>query len=128
MRKPAFCICENKDADQLRGNCEADQCLCFRYTDSTIPLLPKSEISSLQPSSVAVQPGLCRTWSETPKTGFLIMRLIFKSLITRKPIFGVSAMVRYNQFCSVIRLFYYILLPNNEPLLYFSVQLFHEYF
>ena len=29
MRKPAFCICENKDADQLR-------------TDSTIPLLPKS--------------------------------------------------------------------------------------
>ena len=21
-RKPAFCICENKDADQLRGNCE----------------------------------------------------------------------------------------------------------
>ena len=47
VRKPAFCICENKDADQLRGNREADQRLCFRYTDSTIPLLPKSEISSL---------------------------------------------------------------------------------
>ena len=31
MRKPAFCICENKDADQLRGNREADQRLCFRY-------------------------------------------------------------------------------------------------
>ena len=59
MRKPAFCICENKDADQLRGNREADQRLCFRYIDSTIPLLSKSEISSLQPSSVAVQPGLC---------------------------------------------------------------------
>ena len=42
--KPDFCICENKDADQLSGNCEADQCLCFRYTDSTIPLLSKSEI------------------------------------------------------------------------------------
>ena len=41
MRKPDFCICENKDADQLRGNLEADQRLCFRYTDSTIPLLPK---------------------------------------------------------------------------------------
>ena len=27
--KPAFCICENKDAEQLRGNREADQCLCF---------------------------------------------------------------------------------------------------
>ena len=47
MRKPFFCICENKDADQLRGKREADQRLCFRYTDSTIPLLPKSEISSL---------------------------------------------------------------------------------
>ena len=76
MRKPAFCICENKDADQLRGDREADQRLCFRYTDSTIPLLSKSEISSLQPSSVAVQPGLCGTRSETPKTGFLRTRLI----------------------------------------------------
>ena len=47
MRKPAFCICENKDADQLRGNREADQCLCFRYIDSTIPLLSKYEISCL---------------------------------------------------------------------------------
>ena len=46
-RKPDFCICENKDADQLRSNREADQRLCFRYTDSTIPLLPKSEISNL---------------------------------------------------------------------------------
>ena len=67
VRKPDFCICENKDADQR---------LCFRHLDSTIPLLSKSEISSLKPSSVAVQPGLCRTWSETPKTGFLTSRLI----------------------------------------------------
>ena len=41
MRKPAFCICETKDADKLRGNREADQRLCFRYTDSRVPLLPK---------------------------------------------------------------------------------------
>ena len=47
MRKPTFYICENKDADQLRGDREADQRLCFRYTDSTITLLSKSEISSL---------------------------------------------------------------------------------
>ena len=40
MKKTDFCICENKDADQLRGNHEADQRLCFRYTDSTTPLLP----------------------------------------------------------------------------------------
>ena len=36
MRKPAFCICENKDADQLRSNCAPDQRLCFRYTDTTL--------------------------------------------------------------------------------------------
>ena len=41
MRKPDFCICENKDADQLRGNREADQRLCFRHMDSAIPLLSK---------------------------------------------------------------------------------------
>ena len=76
MRKPDFCICENKDADQLRGNREADQRLCFRNTDSTIPPLHKYEISSLYPSSVAVQSDLCGTWSETPKTGFLTTRLI----------------------------------------------------
>ena len=47
VRKPAFGICENKDADQLRQSC------------------------------VVVQPGLCGTLSETPKTGFLTTRLIF---------------------------------------------------
>ena len=46
IRKPDFCICENKDAD-LRGNREADQRLCYHYTDSTIPLLSESNISSL---------------------------------------------------------------------------------
>ena len=58
MRKMAFCIWENKDAaqlrgyDQLRGNRSADQHLCIYYIDSTIPLLPNSEISRLNPSSV----------------------------------------------------------------------------
>ena len=47
VRKPAFWICENKDADQLRVYLEADQCLCFRYSDSTIPLFTESKISSL---------------------------------------------------------------------------------
>ena len=43
MRKPMFCICENKGADKLHSNCEADQRLCFRYMDSIIiPLLSKS--------------------------------------------------------------------------------------
>ena len=47
MRKPAFCICENKDVDQLRGNREGDQRLYFRYIDRTINLLSKYKISSL---------------------------------------------------------------------------------
>ena len=46
MGKLAICICENIGADQCGGNHEADQRLCFHYTDSTIPLLPKCEISS----------------------------------------------------------------------------------
>ena len=33
MRQQAFCLCENKGADQLCGYCTADQCLCFRYID-----------------------------------------------------------------------------------------------
>ena len=35
MGKPTICIGENKGADQLRSDCEADQRLCFRYKDST---------------------------------------------------------------------------------------------
>ena len=47
MGKPAICICENKGADQLRGNRETDQRLCFRYSDSTIPPLLISKISGI---------------------------------------------------------------------------------
>ena len=65
MGKPTICIGENKGADQLRGKREADQRLCFRYTDSTLPVLPKSEISSFSPASVIVQPVLCQTCSES---------------------------------------------------------------
>ena len=42
MRKPTFCICENKAVDQLCGKRTADHRVCFRYRDSTTPLLPKS--------------------------------------------------------------------------------------
>ena len=71
MRKPTVCLGKNKDADQLRGNHEADQRLCFRNSESTIPLLLISEISSFYLSSVIVQPGLCRTCSETTLLVFL---------------------------------------------------------
>ena len=45
--KKNMSICENKGAGQLYSDCEADQRLCFRYTDSAISLLSKSKISSL---------------------------------------------------------------------------------
>ena len=83
MRKPAFCILEAKGTDQLRDKCAADQCLSYRYIDSTIPLLPKSKISSLKLSFVSVQAGLCQICSETLNTGFLAMPRVclFGSLI-----------------------------------------------
>ena len=46
MKKPSICLCKTIGADQLCSNCEADQRFYFRYTDSTIPFLPISRISS----------------------------------------------------------------------------------
>ena len=64
MREPTICMGENKGADQLCSNCEADQHLCFRYTDSTVPLLLKSKIPRVKPAPETVQASLYRTWSE----------------------------------------------------------------
>ena len=76
MRKPAFCICENKGVDQMRGNHASDQRLCFCYIDCTIPLLPNSEIQKTLANSATVQLGLCLTWTEAQKMGFLATWLI----------------------------------------------------
>ena len=70
IRKLGFCLRKNKAADQLCSNCTADQRLCFCYMYSTIPLLLKSKISSLQQSSEAAQSSLCLTWSEISKPVF----------------------------------------------------------
>ena len=88
MRKPAFCICHNKGIDQLCGDHAADHHLCFRYKDSTISLLSKAKISSLKPFSVAVQPSLYLTWSETPMINFLATWLIWdiKQFLTLSPL------------------------------------------
>ena len=100
VRKPTICMGENKDADQLRSNCEADQRLCFRYTDSTFPPLLIPKFSRFWVSSVTVQAGLCRTWSE-PKslvfscTGSCVCdhRTQQMSLRMRKPTICVSDQV-----------------------------------
>ena len=42
------CLSRKPKGTFKMGGCwAADQCLCFPYIDSTIPLLPKSKISSL---------------------------------------------------------------------------------
>ena len=61
-RETAFCICENKGADQLHDYRAADQLLFFRYIGSTIPPLLKSEIQASSYllclcSSVCIGPG-----------------------------------------------------------------------
>ena len=70
MIKPTFCKCENKDADQLRGNREADLRHCFRYKDRTCTLLSVNQ--KFPPSShlLSVQVGLCQTCSETTLLAF----------------------------------------------------------
>ena len=70
MGTQAICIGEKK------GNRETDRRLCVCYMGSTVPLLSKSKITSY-PSSVTVQAGLCRTWSEPQIVGFLMHSLIF---------------------------------------------------
>ena len=47
MRKPVVYISKNKAADQLCSNCTADQRLCFRFMDRTVPLLIESKIKLL---------------------------------------------------------------------------------
>ena len=88
MISVARCICESKGTAQLCGNYAADERLCFRYISSkyspskytgTVPLLPESKFSSLLPSYVAIQPGLCWTWFLPPTPGFLAMWLIYLS-------------------------------------------------
>ena len=70
MRKPAFCICENNDADQLHGNREADLLIsAFVFATQIVQFF---NFLNFKPSSVAKQPGFCGTWSEIPKTGWLI--------------------------------------------------------
>ena len=108
MRKPAFCICENKDAVQLRGNREADQRLCFRYTDSTIPLLYKSKFQASSHllwlySLVCVGPGQKPQRPVFSQRGSnisrqaphynsrnvqtpAVMQILYLSLVVRKPV------------------------------------------
>ena len=69
MRKPAFAICEQQRCTSM----QSDQHLCFRCLESIISILAISKISRLELVSVAEQASLSLTWSQTLKTGFLVM-------------------------------------------------------
>ena len=71
MGKPTICIGENKAADQLRSNCEADQRLCFRYSDSTIPpLLKKVQVGKDQEKAHSAKDSHSKNpkWEKTKPT------------------------------------------------------------
>ena len=66
----------NKGAEQpvhLRSLISA---FFVRCLDSIIHLVSISEISGLYLASVAAKAGLSLLWSKTPKTGFLVTKLI----------------------------------------------------
>ena len=76
MRKPVLPYANNKGADQPAHSRSLISTFVIRCLDSIIPLVSICEISSLKLVSEALQPGLSLTWSQTPKTGFLVTRLV----------------------------------------------------
>ena len=72
MRKPYV---NNKGADQPAHPRSLISAFVVRSLVSIIPLVSIYEISSLYLASVVAQAGLSLPWSQTLKTGFLVMRL-----------------------------------------------------
>ena len=87
MRKPLFYICENKGADQLRGNHTADQHLCFTtYIAQSLYFLS----TKFQASSHLL--WLCSP--ETLKTGFFLDKAQFNVDIAQE--FGPGSWIVYH--------------------------------
>ena len=76
MRKPDFAYAKTKAQISCAVAAQLIQAFVFaaRVVQSLFFLNSKSQAFSF--FSVTVQAGLCQTWSETPKTGFLVSRLI----------------------------------------------------
>ena len=65
----------NKGADQPAHPRSLISAFVDRYLDSVMALVSVTKMSSLMLASVAEQASL--TWSETQKTRFLVMRLMY---------------------------------------------------
>ena len=73
--KPAFAICEQQRCKSACTSAVWSTPLLFA---AWIPLPNITKISRPQLVSVADQAGLSLTWLHTPKTGFLVTRLIYE--------------------------------------------------
>ena len=102
-------------------NCEADQGLCLHSIDSTMPLLSKSKISSLWQSSRAIQPGLCQTWSETPKTVFSQRDSFF---IRTRSVSTIPIVISTPQFCQSYADFFLVFFSTSQIFIFFLSFLF----
>ena len=76
MRKPVLPYVNNKGADQLAHPCSLISICVVHCLDCIIPPVSIPEISSLYLASVTGQASLSLAWSQTPKIGFFMMRLI----------------------------------------------------
>ena len=91
----------NKGADQPAHSHSLISAFVVRCLDSMIPLVSIPEISSLYLASVTVHTGLSLPLSQTPKTGFLMARLIFhKTHGMKKWSLGPCTVIIKIQLCS----------------------------
>ena len=105
MRKPVLPYANNKGKDQPAHPRSLISAFVLRFLYRIIPLVSIFKISRLQLASEAAQPGLSLTWSETPKTGFLVTWLIherrFRYFEVQSPLRKDSFKIHYLQNISM---------------------------
>ena len=120
----------NKGADQPAHPRSLISTFIVHCLDSLIPLVSISKISSLYLASLAGQAGLCLTWSQTPKTGFLLTRLISKSAEvyngSHTKIVVHGQLKQFTQFSSFH--FQVLFLPNRPGAFVAEVLVFSQLF
>ena len=120
-RKPASCICKNKDADQLRS-VTAQLISALVFAIQIVQSLYFLNTQFLVSSQLLwlCSPVLCRTWSETPKTGFLTTRLkwYFAKLRDDQSLEIIVSHVFHNQY--VIHYFNKFIIPVIPSIVHFN--------
>ena len=86
---PFLPYANNKVADQSAHLRSLISTFVVHCLDSIMSLVSMLAISGLQLASLAEQTGLSLTWSKTPKTGFLLTRLIYRCTVFVSDMFQV---------------------------------------